>query len=424
MATGEVDVVLVGADPNLGMGGDIAGNKNVDPEHDPQMYCFKTIADGLTKQGMVRHEVLSHDCVLTSSSEPTAFNGWLFVRSILYGATEDRAASGFDRYSQLCHQAVPLLSSISPKHTTAWTQLEGHNYQGCQDVHRWSVGLSRWAAQQELGTIPVDDGNTRFHGGPMTVQTPDGKVKPLMVQRPGEVPQQMTMPFEVIFGPGLRMANIPTTERAQELFVAMCEGAKSFALRHDVFSSSANAIRWLLAMHDERQWQLYIENIDNFAKVRDVAPGDVGQFLSNGRLELPEETIKRHLESILDVPLARKDSPAELDDIYTSNVLIEGARQATSFMLKGPAVKSKELENKDCGAKGSQLVKLFDAPAVLFVVQFIGPISQMVIKDVAMKTETLRSRGKDAHFLIMDGQDTARLLYAYGFFSKKAAFTD
>lgn len=75
----------------------------------------------------------------------------------------------------------------------------------------------------------------------------------------------------------------------------------------------------------------------------------------------------------------------------------------------------------NCGSKGNQIVKLFDAHAELFVLQFIGPLSQMVIKDVAMKTEAVRSSGRNAHFVIIDGQDTARLFYAYGHLSETIA---
>jgi len=56
---------------------------------------------------------------------------------------------------------------------------------------------------------------------------------------------------------------------------------------------------------------------------------------------------------------------------------------------------------------------LFDSPANLFVVHFVGRISEMVIKDVEGKIDALHKRGKDAQFLILDGQDTARLLFAY-----------
>ena len=83
-------------------------------------------------------------------------------------------------------------------------------------------------------------------------------------------------------------------------------------------------------------------------------------------------------------------------------------------MLKGPGIRKKEMTIADCGKNGDQLVRLFGAPADLFVVQFIGRISEMVIKDVESKVHALHKYGKKAQFLIVDGQDTARLLLAYG----------
>jgi len=68
----------------------------------------------------------------------------------------------------------------------------------------------------------------------------------------------------------------------------------------------------------------------------------------------------------------------------------------------------------DCGKNGDQLVRLFSTPADLFVVQYIGPISEMVISDVQGKVAALKSKGKTAHYLIIDGQDTTRLLHACG----------
>lgn len=68
----------------------------------------------------------------------------------------------------------------------------------------------------------------------------------------------------------------------------------------------------------------------------------------------------------------------------------------------------------DCGKNGDQIVRLFESPAELFVVQFVGAISEAVIKDVETKVEHGRFQGKRAWFLILDGQDTARLLGATG----------
>jgi hypothetical protein len=160
--------------------------------------------------------------------------------------------------------------------------------------------------------------------------------------------------------------------------------------------------------------RLYIEDIDSFQKVRDVNPAMVSSFLNNGYLNRSEDQVQLALEQILGVSFHKKDSAVELNDLFTANILVNGARRATAFLLKGPGIGKKEMTIADCGHNGDQVVRLFDTPADLFVVQYVGPVSDFLIKDVQGKTAQLQSKGRTAHFLVMDGQDTARVLKAYG----------
>ncbi len=156
-----------------------------------------------------------------------------------------------------------------------------------------------------------------------------------------------------------------------------------------------------------------MEDIDSFAKVRDVNPSMVAPFLNKGSLDMSEDKVQLALEQILDVPFHRKDWGGEINDLYTANVIVNGARRATAFLLKGPGIGRKAMEIADCGKRGDQLVRLFTTPADLYVVQYVGPISDLLIKDVEGKVAVAKAGGKDSHFLIMDGQDTARVLHAY-----------
>src|SRR5262249_53190548 len=70
------------------------------------------------------------------------------------------------------------------------------------------------------------------------------------------------------------------------------------------------------------------------------------------------------------------------------------------------------MEIKHCGKNGDRVVRLFQSPADLFVIQFVGNISEAVIQHAHGEIARLRTQGKEA--LIIDGQDTARLLTAYG----------
>lgn len=160
--------------------------------------------------------------------------------------------------------------------------------------------------------------------------------------------------------------------------------------------------------------RLYVESIDSFRRVRDVNPAMVMDVLRDGYLDRSEDSIQTALERILSVPVHKNDWGGELNDLYTANLLINGVRHATAFLLKGKGLRSPTMEIKHCGTNGDQLLRLCSSPAEIFVVQFVGRISEAVISDVDGKVRHARTQGRDGWYCIMDGQDTARVLHAYG----------
>jgi hypothetical protein len=160
--------------------------------------------------------------------------------------------------------------------------------------------------------------------------------------------------------------------------------------------------------------RLLIEDIESFSKVRGVAPAIVAPLLKGGYLDMAEDTVQRAVEQILAVPFHKEDWGGESNDLYTANVLVGGARRPTAFLLKGNGLKKAEMQIRDCGKNGDQVVRLFQSPADLFVIQFVGNISEAVIQHAHSEIARLKMQGREAHFLTIDGQDTARLLYAYG----------
>jgi len=160
--------------------------------------------------------------------------------------------------------------------------------------------------------------------------------------------------------------------------------------------------------------RLFVEDIDSFAKVRDVNPALTAPLLKKGRIDLSEDFVQQAIERILSVPFHRRDWGGETNDLYTANIVLNGRRRATAFLLKGNGLRTGEMKIRDCGKNGDQVVRLFQSPAELFVLQFVGPISDQLIEDVRGKTLLRRAQGANANFVIIDGQDTARLLMAYG----------
>jgi hypothetical protein len=160
--------------------------------------------------------------------------------------------------------------------------------------------------------------------------------------------------------------------------------------------------------------RLFIDDIDSFSKVRGVTPDTIAPLLNKGYLNLLEDTVQKALEEILGVPFHKLDSPDEYNDLFTANIIVDGTRRQAAFMLKGRGEKAKTMEIKHCGENGDQVVRLFQSPATLFVIQFVGNISEAVISHARNELAALRAKGQEGHFLTIDGQDTARLMYAYG----------
>lgn len=160
--------------------------------------------------------------------------------------------------------------------------------------------------------------------------------------------------------------------------------------------------------------RLHVEDVDSFAKVRDVNRSAVAGFLNEGYLDKSEDVIQTALESILGVPFHKKDWGGEGNDLYTANVVVNGARRPSAFMLKGNGLKNRTMEVKHCGKNGDQVIRLFQSPADLFVIQFVGNISESVIHHALGEIARLKTQNKETNLLIIDGQDTARLMHAYG----------
>ena len=150
-----------------------------------------------------------------------------------------------------------------------------------------------------------------------------------------------------------------------------------------------------------------------FEEVRALDPNRVTGFLRDGKLDRSEEAIQL-LESILGVAFHKVDWGGEGNDLYTSYVLVKGVRTPTAFLLKGRGLKKRTMEVSNCGKNGDQVMRLFQSPASLFVIQYVGNISEAVIRHAEGEIARLRQAGQDPYFLILDGQDTARLMHAYG----------
>jgi len=154
-----------------------------------------------------------------------------------------------------------------------------------------------------------------------------------------------------------------------------------------------------------------VDEIDSFNKVKALSASKIQDLVP---LSHPENQIQSWFEEIIGEPEHKKDWGGEISDLFTTRLLINGIRRNSAFLLKGPGKKIRNLKISDCGKNGDQIQRLFRSPAEVFVIQFIGPITEAVIEEAKSKTLLLRHEGIDAQFCIIDGYDTARILKVYG----------
>jgi hypothetical protein len=152
--------------------------------------------------------------------------------------------------------------------------------------------------------------------------------------------------------------------------------------------------------------QLYVEDIDSFSRVTEVSGSD----LDVDKLrDISESEVKAYFREIIDEPFEQHDWGGELNDLFTSQIEVDGRRVDTAIMLKGPSVES-PLQIADSGTRGDQFQRLFQSPADLYIIQFNGKIEDRTnrhIKGLSMSYDA-------PMFSIIDGTDTARVLRAYG----------
>jgi hypothetical protein len=135
---------------------------------------------------------------------------------------------------------------------------------------------------------------------------------------------------------------------------------------------------------DAHTQQIYIDDIDNFAKVRQFPATKLPKKIPQ---PLPEEVFKYGVAQILGNRGTFKDWGGETNDMYSTNLKIRGKRQAVVFGFKGPGVKGKLTPGK-MGTNGDQIQRLFNSStASVFLVQYEGEIAESVpeqMRDLAV----------------------------------------
>lgn len=122
-----------------------------------------------------------------------------------------------------------------------------------------------------------------------------------------------------------------------------------------------------------------IDDIENFSKVRRYPATKLPDEMDPPRL--PEKQFKTGIARILGNRGDFTDWGGEKDDIYSSNLKIDGRRYAASIGLKGPA-KTGKLTPGKMGSNGDQIQRLFDSTSQVFLVQYEGEIAESVVQQL------------------------------------------
>jgi hypothetical protein len=156
--------------------------------------------------------------------------------------------------------------------------------------------------------------------------------------------------------------------------------------------------------------RLFVEDVDAFAKVRDVNPQLARHLLDGGRLVARDDDVLLALEGVVGESFHRREDEV----LYTTHVVLNGRRVPSALLLKGREVGGPELTVADLGDGGDQVELLVRSPAELWILQFGGRVSEEVVDALRVAVRGRQASGSPALYCVVDGLDTARLMVAYG----------
>ncbi|MCD4784879.1 MAG: hypothetical protein K8T10_13775 [Candidatus Eremiobacteraeota bacterium] len=159
----------------------------------------------------------------------------------------------------------------------------------------------------------------------------------------------------------------------------------------------------------QRQREIYFDEIDNFSRAKSLAERRIGYKELGVLKSISEKEIKNAFAEIINEPTVPKDWAGEKSDLFSTMVRIGGKNYSTAFVLKGPS-KFHPMKMSDLGKNGDQIVRLYDEPAELLILQHCHTIENPVRVMMRAFAENIR---RPRMFCLIDGFATLRILKAY-----------
>lgn len=151
---------------------------------------------------------------------------------------------------------------------------------------------------------------------------------------------------------------------------------------------------------------LTVDEIDSLSKVRGIPQGLPPTNMS-------ERDFKEGLLRIVRQPGDFKDWGGELNDAFTTHLVVGGKRMRTAIALKGPGTRGK-LTPKKMGKNGDQIQRLFTTSADIYILQYWNGIEQSVYEQThQLAMARSAASGVEVSYVIIDGSDSTRLIEAY-----------
>jgi len=147
-----------------------------------------------------------------------------------------------------------------------------------------------------------------------------------------------------------------------------------------------------------------IDDIDSFAAARKEAP--------NRMKPIAEKRLKRGFAKIIGESGKFKDWGGEKSDLYSTRVRIGGKRVRAAIAFKGKATTGKLVPGK-MGKNGDQINRLFNEPAEVYLVVYVGQIDSSIISQMEAFAIGNALKGGNVFYGIVDGNDVSRLVSAY-----------
>ncbi|HWM24438.1 MAG TPA: hypothetical protein VNP98_06410 [Chthoniobacterales bacterium] len=149
-----------------------------------------------------------------------------------------------------------------------------------------------------------------------------------------------------------------------------------------------------------------VDDIDSFSKVNRIAHGQAMRPIA-------EQQFKQGVKNVIGQGGKFTDWGGEKNDLFTTNVRLNGKRLPSAFAFKGKGKKG-ILKPKDFGKNGDQIHRLFQSDARLFMLQYWNQLDQSVYEQMrSFAIAKSAMTGEKIYFGIIEGDDTQRLKAAY-----------